>query len=213
MAIAWHPSPNFANRHEKIEYIILHGTWMTDDKSALKRLCDPVAEVSCHYYIDYSGNLLQLVKDSDCAWHAGRSAWKDIESLNQHSIGIEIANPGEDARRPYLETQYQTLEALLKKLIKEHQIKPEDVIGHSDIAPWRKTDPGKHFDWHLLEKKGLAAKWQWPDTAATEEDALYHYGYHGDLHDVVAAFQRRFVPNNVTGKLCDKTRAFMRAGI
>lgn len=212
MQATWHPSPNFAPRREDVGFIILHGTWMADDKSALSRLCDPAAEVSCHYYIDGGGNLLQLVKDTECAWHAGISAWKDIESLNQHSIGIEIANPGEDRKRPYTPAQYETLEVLLESLIKKHHIKPENVVGHSDIAPWRKTDPGKHFDWSRLEEKGLAGKWHWPETATSEEDALYHYGYHGDLRDVVAAFQRRFMPENVTGDLCDKTRAFMRGG-
>ena len=165
-------------------------------------------ELSCHYYISYQGEIIQLVQDKETAWHAGISAWKDIENLNHHSLGIEIGNPGEISKTPFTEAQYQALEFLLEKLMAAHSIPPENVLAHSDIATNRKKDPGKYFEWQRLEAKSLAAPFK---PMQTEEplDALYDYGYHGEEKDVIAAFQRRHMRNNVTGVLCDKTRAFI----
>lgn len=157
-------SPNYEPRVQPIQFVILHGTWMDSDEAALARLTDPQSKVSCHYYIDYQGNLIQLVADDMVAWHAGKSHWGDIEGLNAHSLGIEIANPGDgsgegaplvDQVRPYTPAQYDTLRQLLNYLMHKHNVLPENVLGHSDIAPGRKTDPGDHFDWNELAALGI----------------------------------------------------------
>lgn len=181
---------------------------MDDDASALQRLCDTEAEVSSHYLITYDAETLQLVKDDDIAWHAGKSQWGEIESLNKHSIGIEISYQGEQSNEPYLEAQYQALEALLTDLLHRHHIPLENVLGHSDIAPHRKNDPGRYFDWARLERKGLAAPWVPSDLAPLE--AIRAKGYHGDDKEILMAFQRRYLPNNVTGELCPITAAFIK---
>lgn len=158
-ACTYMASPNWEEREHAIQFIILHGTWMDDDAAALARLTDSGAKVSCHYYIDYQANLIQLVADDKVAWHAGKSCWGDIEGLNAHSIGIEIANPGDGTGEgaaavaqitPYTTAQYNTLIKVLNYLMKHYNIPPENVLGHSDIAPQRKTDPGHHFDWAKL---------------------------------------------------------------
>lgn len=156
--VALHPSPNHAPRVEPIKYIILHGTWMDDDTAALARLCDPAAEVSCHYFITRSGELLHLVAENCVAWHAGKSSWQGDEMLNKNSIGIEISNPGVDKGVPYTPAQYATLLALVRNISTRHAISPKHVLGHSDIAPGRKDDPGPHFDWNILVKAGVAVR-------------------------------------------------------
>lgn len=204
------PSPNHAPRSYPISYIILHGTWMADDQAALDRLCDEQAEVSCHYYIMPDGELYQLVDDEKVAWHAGKSVWGELTSLNQHSIGIEISNPGEDTQTPYAEAQYKTLEKLLTHLMGKHHIPKAHVIGHSDIATDRKNDPGKFFDWQRLEAAGLAAPWV--GTEGEPLEVLKKYGYHGTDTDIVTAFQRRYLPKHVTGELCAITKSFIATG-
>ena len=204
----WHPSPNFAPRTEDIRFIVIHGTWMDDDASALARLCDPAAEVSCHYLITYDAKTLNLVKDENIAWHAGLSQWGKESALNKTSIGIEIGYQGEASGEPYLEAQYQALESLLRHLMDTHNILPENVLGHSDIAPSRKDDPGRHFDWARLEAAGLAAKWQ--PSPLPPLEAIRAAGYVGSDTDILMAFQRRYLPNNVTGELCPVTEAFIK---
>ncbi len=205
----WQPSPNFAERTVDISYVILHGTWMADDKEALSRLCDPKAEVSCHYLIDNNGKLLQLVKEKHTAWHAGKSAWGDIESLNHHSIGIEISNCGEEVEHDYTEQQYEALYSLLANILQRHGLPPSAVIGHSDIAPERKNDPGKHFNWKLLEEKNLAAPWQ-PIAGETDPFAALHtFGYRGNEKAITEAFQRRFLQQHISGEMCDITKSLI----
>lgn len=151
-------SPNREARTLPVRFIILHGTWMASDREALARLCDPESKVSCHYFIDQQGALYRLVEEDYVAWHAGQSVWEDIQSLNGHSIGIEISHPGPSDPRPYHEAQYQTLEILLEDICQRYSIKPECVLGHSDIAPGRKDDPGPFLDWQRLVDKGLAKR-------------------------------------------------------
>lgn len=151
----WTPSPNFSKREQAIKYIILHGTWMQTAEAALERLCDKEAGVSCHYFIDEQGKLHQLVKDTCVAWHAGISAWKDDISINQYSLGIELANKGDGT--PYTEQQYKTLKILLKVLLSIHGLEGTAVLAHSDIAPDRKDDPGIAFDWNRLYEAGAAS--------------------------------------------------------
>ena len=204
-----HLTQNFAPRQETVKYIILHCTEVRDDDTALSVYLNPESELSCHYYVSYHGEVTQLVEDENTAWHAGHSAWQNIEKLNHHSLGIEIGNPGENGNVLFTEKQYDALENLLETLMNSHAIPPQNVLAHSDIATNRKKDPGKHFDWQRLEAKGLAAPFTCPQKAQDGLDALYIWGYHGNKTDVIAAFQRRYLPDHVSGQMCEKTRAFI----
>jgi N-acetylmuramoyl-L-alanine amidase len=151
------PSPNWRERgNAALKYVVIHGTCMKSDDEAIARLRDPVVELSSHYLITRSGELVQLVDERYSAWHAGLSHWDGIKNLNDWSIGIEIGN---DGKEPYGDAQYTTLIELLKDIQSRHKaIKPENVVGHDDIAPGRKTDPGKHFDWNRLVTSGVCRR-------------------------------------------------------
>jgi len=189
MEALWHPSPNFSKRDADIRFIVLHGTWMADDTEVIERLCDPAAEVSAHYLIDFNGKLHQFVKEEDVAWHAGKSCWQGYEGLNKYSIGIEVSNLGEEVGAPYTAAQYNALISLLKELAQRYNLPAENVIAHSDIAPDRKNDPGAHFDWSVLEAAGVAAKPKLSQSPTIAE--LKKFGYHGEEADILAAYQRR----------------------
>lgn len=154
MEIIKFPSPNFGRRKsgKNIEFIVLHYTAIGKEAS-LDRLCNPIHEVSCHYLIDQKGVCYQLVDDSKRAWHAGKSFWRGLRDINSRSLGIELVNSGDEA---YPKAQMESLMLLLRDLLAIHKISPQNVLGHSDIAPSRKTDPGKWFDWRLLSENGLA---------------------------------------------------------
>ena len=142
---------------KKIKFIILHYTGMKSESAAIKKLRDAKSKVSCHYYIKYNGNILQLVPDVYEAWHAGKSFWKNYRLLNKYSIGIEISNPGHQyGYKNFKKKQILSLKKLLKFLIKKHNIKPNAILGHSDIAPERKKDPGEKFPWHEIGKNNLS---------------------------------------------------------
>jgi N-acetylmuramoyl-L-alanine amidase len=205
-------SPNRAPRVEPIRFIVLHGTWMADDANALDRLCDPRAQVSCHYYIDRQAQVLELVPASDVAWHAGKSAWRDAVNLNATSLGIEIGYPGESTGQPYQEGQYEALIALLRHLLATHKLTPDAVLGHSDIAPHRKDDPGRFFEWSRLEAAAVAAPWK-AHPEGNPLGAVRAYGYVGEPPELWAAFQRRYLPDHVSGTLCPLTEAFIRTGL
>lgn len=153
MKAIWKPSASFGR---PIRYIILHGTGMVSEQAALERLCSVAHPVSCHYFIGADGNLYQLVEDKEIAWHAGVSQWGKDKSLNFTSLGIELFNPSAGNQVPYTEAQYQRLIELLEYLLPKYQIPKENVLGHSDIAPGRKTDPGYLFDWKRLYIEGVA---------------------------------------------------------
>lgn len=170
------PSPNRRPRtnQERVRLIVLHATYMASDEAAIQRLTDPATEVSCHYYVARDGAITQLVPDEDVAWHAGLSRWvfpdgTEIEGLNGHSIGIEIGNAGPFGKtypdgppkdleqapdwtqaEPFTEAALASLTALLRNLLHRHGLGPEAVVGHDQIAPGRKTDPGPHFPWERL---------------------------------------------------------------
>lgn len=151
----WHPSPNFGPRRNGLipHLIVLHYTAMQSEQAALERLCDPSAEVSAHYLIGREGRLWQLVDEGHRAWHAGAGEWAGLDDINSRSIGIELDNTGD---HPFPEPQMAALETLLPGIMLRHQILPAGVIGHSDMAPGRKFDPGLRFDWTRLARKGLA---------------------------------------------------------
>ncbi len=151
----WHPSPNFGERRGglKPSLIVLHYTAMDSAQEALDRLCDPQYEVSAHYLIGSDGSLWQMVREKDRAWHAGAGEWCGQDDINSRSIGIELDNRGD---HPFSEPQMIVLERLLTGLSQRWTIPPKGVIGHSDMAPGRKLDPGSRFDWQRLEHQGLA---------------------------------------------------------
>ena len=162
-------SPNHGARRSGFaapDTIVIHYTAMTGGAGpAIKRLCDPATEVSCHYIIDEDGTATRLVPDDLRAWHAGAGRWGAAEDVNSRSLGIELSN---DGFSPFSAPQMDSLEALLADLIGRHGIAPHMVIGHSDCAPGRKIDPGGRFDWRRLALSGLAV---WPGEGTTETDA------------------------------------------
>lgn len=160
MKIIQAKSPNFEDRRAApIDMVIIHYTGMKTGQEALERMCDPEAKVSAHYMIEEDGRLFQLVDEDKRAWHAGVSEWDGRTDINSHSIGIELVNPGHEwGYREFTLAQIDTLEALLAELYKRHPIKPEYVIGHSDVAPGRKQDPGELFPWDRLVEKKLAVR-------------------------------------------------------
>lgn len=158
----WYPSPNFTERRgvDCPDMVILHYTGMDTADAARARLCDPAAEVSAHYLISEKGVLVQMVAEDMRAWHAGVARWGNIEDVNSHSIGIELANPGHHlGYPPFPHPQILCLENLLVRVLGRWQIPAERVIGHEQVAPGRKIDPGEKFDWARLARRGLAA---WP---------------------------------------------------
>ncbi|MBV0891949.1 N-acetylmuramoyl-L-alanine amidase [Paracoccus sp. Z118] len=190
------PSPNHGERRgvQRPDLIVLHYTGMADAASARARLCDPEAEVSAHWLLHEDGRAEPLVAEDRRAWHAGAGSWRGRGDVNSHSIGIEIVNPGD---RPFPAAQMAGLERLLRDIMGRWGIGPAGVIGHSDMAPGRKTDPGPRFDWRRLAREGLAI---WPDTPQEGnppplEDSLTRIGYPpADAQTRLAAFRARFHP-------------------
>ncbi|BBE34471.1 N-acetyl-anhydromuramyl-L-alanine amidase [Sphingosinicella microcystinivorans] len=210
------PSPNHDARSMPVSMVVLHYTGMQSGTAALQRLTDAEAKVSAHYMIAEDGNVLRLVDEERRAWHAGKSFWRGISDVNSASIGIEIVNPGHEfGYRPFPEAQMDALIPLLAEIVKRHGIRPGNVVGHSDIAPARKIDPGELFDWPRLARLGLAtpvpeaiADPQWTDAGMVL--ALERYGY--DVSDgpaAIVAFQRRFRPSNIDGVVDGETRAIL----
>lgn len=191
------PSPNHGERRgtQRPDLIVLHYTGMADAAAARARLCDPAAEVSAHWLLYEDGRAEALVPEDRRAWHAGAGSWRGRDDVNSHSIGIEIVNPGD---RPFPAAQMAGLEHLLRQIMARWNIGPAGVIGHSDMAPGRKFDPGGRFDWCRLAAAGLAI---WPDGLATNvpvpclDKSLDRIGYPPAPNEVrLAAFRLRFRP-------------------
>ena len=160
MATSYSPNFNLPKRAKnRIKFIIIHYTGMKKESAAIKRLQDPKSKVSSHYLIKNNGEIINLVPDLYEAWHAGVSSWKHFTSLNKNSIGIEITNPGHQyGYRNFSFKQILSLKKLLYFLIKKYRIKKNCVLGHSDISPSRKKDPGEKFPWEMLAKKKLVGQ-------------------------------------------------------
>jgi N-acetylmuramoyl-L-alanine amidase len=152
-------SPNFNSKKRKknqIKFIIFHYTGMKSEKAAIKRLTDLNSEVSCNYLIKKNGEIITMVPDLYISWHAGKSLWKNYQSLNKNSIGIEITNPGHrHGYKRFSNSQIKSLIKLSRSLIKKYKINLKNILGHSDIAPERKKDPGEKFPWEYLAKKNI----------------------------------------------------------
>ena len=162
MLISLNYSPNFETTKRKlnqIKFIVFHYTGMEKESEAIKRLTDTKSKVSCHYLIKNNGEIVAMVPDLYEAWHAGVSSWKNFKSLNKHSIGIEISNPGHDYNyKKFSKKQIGSLKKLSQFLIKKYRINKKNILGHSDIAPTRKKDPGEKFPWKYFAKLGIG-KW------------------------------------------------------
>lgn len=223
MQIRQRLSPNHGPRAmpQRIDMLLLHYTGMPSAQAALERLCDPTAEVSAHYLIEEDGTVWQLVDELRRAWHAGRGYWAGETDINSRSIGIELVNPGhEHGYRPFPEPQVAALETLCRSVLSRHPIPPGRVLGHSDVAPQRKQDPGELFPWQRLAQAGIglfpdfdaADAYSEPALGAVQRD-LARIGYEispsGQLDPatsaVIAAFQRHYRPACCDGALDAQT--------
>jgi N-acetylmuramoyl-L-alanine amidase len=213
------PSPNHDAREGPISMIVLHYTGMADAASAIERLRDPAARVSCHYLVEEDGRVLRMVPEERRAWHAGVSYWRGHTGLNDCSIGIEIVNPGHEwGYRPFPDAQIEALIPLVAEIKQRHNITRGNVVGHSDIAPVRKRDPGELFPWSKLARLRLALPRptrnlmdpDWTDAGFLL--ALERFGY--DVSDPLAAtiaFQRRFRPELIDGTIDGECRCILLA--
>ena len=222
-------SPSFTVKKRKakqIRFIIFHYTGMKKEKEAIERLTNLRSKVSSHYLIRYNGEIVIMVPDLYEAWHAGVSSWKNLKSLNKHSIGIEISNPGHEYDyKKFSKKQNQSLKKLSQFLIKRYKIDKKNILGHSDVAPTRKKDPGEKFPWKYLAKFGIG-KWH----SLPQKNLIKNRGKKISLIDkkiffknllsigysiksptkikkdkflnlITIAFQRRFRPEIVDGKI------------
>ena len=211
------PSPNHGPRPDGtvIDMLVLHYTGMVDAATALDRLTDPDAEVSAHYLLEEDGTAHRLVAEARRAWHAGVASWRGHSNINDRSIGIELVNPGHEfGYCPFPEPQMAALIALATDILARHPIPARNIVGHSDVAPTRKQDPGELFDWARLAAAGLGL---WPEEGDPDTNAfadqLSRFGYDtADLDAATTAFQRRFRPTQIDG-IADSECARRLAGL
>lgn len=226
------PSANFGPRKSvavdaRVRHIVMHYTGMTSCQKALDRLCDPRTEVSAHYVVDEDGTIHRMVAEDMRAWHAGVSFWHGLRDLNSTSVGIEIVNPGHDyGYRAFPDVQIEAVTELAGDIMQRHGIAPCDVLGHSDVAPGRKVDPGELFPWQALAAHGIGL---WPEETVTLPGhpdmtgalrRLSEIGYAVPLTpelgndilkpgsavtDVIAAFQVHYRQGKVDGLLDNET--------
>jgi len=216
------PSPNHGPRPKgvPIDMLVLHYTGMRDGRAALERLCDPEARVSAHYMIEEDGAVYALVDEARRAWHAGLGSWRGREDINSRSIGIELVNPGHEfGYRPFPATQMEALARLAAGILVRHPIPPRNLVGHADVAPGRKQDPGELFDWAWLAARGVGL---WPSTLAPAAPAdaeiaamIARWGYAVEPGDrpaaALIAFQRHFRPQRFDGVADAETMARLAA--
>jgi len=213
------PSPNFDERSLPITMLVLHYTGMPTAEEAIARLRDPASKVSAHYLVAEDGTILRLVDESKRAWHAGKSHWRGITDVNSASVGIEIVNPGHEfGYRPFPEEQIDALIPLVHAIKERYGITRGNVVGHSDIAPARKNDPGEYFPWGTLARLRLALPRptrnlmdpQWTDAGFLL--ALERFGYDvTNREKAVIAFQRRFRPEMIDGEIDAECRMLLLA--
>jgi len=227
-----HPSPNHDARPAgaAVDMLVLHYTGMTGAAAALARLRDPATKVGAHYLVDEDGAILRLVAEERRAWHAGVACWRGRDDVNAVSIGVEIVNPGHEfGYRPFPEAQIAAVEGLCRDILARHPIPARSVVGHADVAPARKADPGELFPWKRLARAGIGL---WPDSTAVRGEmglslragdhgapvaeiqrALAEFGYavpttgvfDAATTAVVIAFQRHFRPARIDGVVDPET--------
>ena len=226
MKILFNYSPNQSKKlrlKTEIKFVIIHYTGMQSEIESINRLKNPKYKVSCHYLINRKGDIFQMVGDRRIAWHAGKSRWKKFVNLNNNSIGIELVNKGHQfGYQNFSMKQIQSLTLLCKNLKKKYSLKEENFLGHSDIAPLRKIDPGEKFPWKKLSSKKIG-KWYRKKKININFDKkkmkilffknLTKLGYryfntyknNNNNIKVIKSFQRRYLPNHVTGVMDQKT--------
>jgi N-acetylmuramoyl-L-alanine amidase len=216
------PSPNFDARppNTPVDILVLHYTGMETAAAAIDRLCDPEAKLSAHYTVDEDGTVYSHVPEDSRAWHAGVSYWAGARDINARSIGIEIVNPGHEfGYRSFPDRQIEAVIHLANDIFARHPIPPERVLGHSDVAPARKMDPGELFPWGALSLEGIGL---WPQTRKAKlpvafADGLRAFGYgmspDMDVPDetVIAAFQRHWRPVRINGVADAECEAILAA--
>jgi N-acetylmuramoyl-L-alanine amidase len=236
-AVIEHPSPSHDARADgtPVDMLVLHYTGMPTGAAALARMCDPAAKVSAHYMIEEDGRVFRLVPEERRAWHAGVAFWRGHRDINARSIGIELVNPGHEfGYRGFPPAQMDALVELARGILGRHPIAPRNVVGHSDVAPARKTDPGELFAWRDLARGGIGL---WPQGAAPSpggptfqpddvggaiaaaQRQLGEYGYELDVTGVLdeetmavlSAFQRHFRPARIDGLLDGETIGLIEA--
>jgi N-acetylmuramoyl-L-alanine amidase len=212
------PSPNWNERAEPISMVVLHYTEMESAAAALERMCDPTAEVSAHYLITEEGEVVRLVAEEKRAWHAGVSYWRGHTDVNGKSIGIELDHPGHAlGYREFSEAQFEALVPLLARIVRTYDIPRANVVGHSDVAPARKIDPGELFPWdRLAEYKLCLARPEKLELGDPFDNdgafylALERFGYDiADGRKAVEAFQRRWRPEKIDGEIDGQVRAIL----
>ena len=222
-------SPNFNSKKRKfkqIKFIVFHYTGMKKESEAISRLTNIQSQVSCHYLIKKNGEIIAMVPETYIAWHAGKSSWRNCKSLNKNSIGIEITNPGHEFKyKKFTEKQINTLLKLSRYLIKKYNINLKNILGHSDIAPERKKDPGENFPWqylsqnkvglwHTIKKQELIKNRKIKATKINKDifiNNLFKIGYQKKkpktlsknkyLDYIIKAFQRRYRQSLIDGKI------------
>lgn len=212
------PSPNWDERKLPISMVVLHYTELPSAEESLARLTDPDAKVSAHYLISEGGEVIRLVDEDRRAWHAGQSYWRGHPDVNSASIGIELDHPGHAlGYREFADAQFEALVPLLARIVRQYDIPRANVVGHSDVAPARKIDPGELFPWErLAEYKLCLAR---PDKLDQGDPfhndasfylALERFGYDiTDGHKAVEAFQRRWRPEKIDGQIDGQVRAIL----
>ncbi len=226
MRILYNLSPNHSKKvrkHKDIKFVIIHYTGMQSEIESIKRLKNPKSKVSCHFLINRKGEIILMVKEKFIAWHAGKSRWKNFKNLNYCSIGIELVNKGHQYGYQYFtQKQIKSLIVLCKKLKRKYKIKSGNFLGHSDISPLRKVDPGEKFPWKKLSSHKIG-NWYKQKRKSVKGDLkikkskffknLHKLGYrYFSSHQksyanakIIKIFQQRYSPNHVTGKLDLKT--------
>jgi len=212
-------SPNFDSKRRsksKVKYLIFHYTGMKSEKRAIQKLTNFNSKVSCHYFIKTNGEIIKMVPDLYIAWHAGISSWKKDKLLNSRSIGIEISNPGhQHGYKNFNKKQVKSIVKISKLLMRKYNIKKENVLGHSDIAPFRKKDPGEKFPWRLLNRKKISLWHNLSEKSCKELRniklknnkkffrLLFKFGYKytnnpKERIQIYKSFQRRFRPSIIS---------------
>ena len=226
------PSPNHDDRNDQISMLVLHYTGMETGAAALERLRDPASKVSAHYLVLEDGRVVRLVEEERRAWHAGAGSWRGIDDVNSASIGIEIVNGGHEFGLPeFPAVQIEAVVRLSRDIVGRYGIAPRDVVGHSDVAPGRKQDPGERFPWAHLAQHGVGL---WPGEVSQSRSEHFRVGASGEpvadvqrtlsaigyglevdshfgleMEAVVVAFQRRFRPASIDGIVDAQTAALI----